>query len=145
MATSFSEQFAVLIRKSGTSAHAHQCDGDASTAVVWDGDSEITIRLSLRNEEIWLIAGSGTLLRFVADSDGEFDHEGIAQVIDQILHGATVEFFGVTEAAEGDDIFTTGFEIGQSSGFAGGLNKSQARFHARLAGPMACASLTILD
>ena len=144
MASPFREQFATLIRRSSTLARAYMCDGDASAAVIWDDDSEITIRLSLRGEEIWLIAGSGTLLRFVAASDGEFDHEGIAHVIDQILHGAAVEFFGVAEAAEGD-VFATGFEIGQSQGFAGGLNESQARFRARLAGPMASASLTILD
>ncbi len=145
MASSFSKQFATLILSSNISAHAHLCDGDPSAAMVWDDDSGITIRLSLRDEEIWLIAGSGTLLRFVAASDGEFDHEGIACVIDQILHGAAVEFFGVAEDANGDDIFAAGFEIGRSQDFGGGLNESRARFRARLAGPMARANLTILD
>jgi len=144
MASSFGEQFAAIVRNTSRSAHAYLCDGNSAAAVAWDDNSEITIRLSLRGEEIWLLAGSGTLLRFVAASDGEFDHEGIGYVINQILHGAAIEFFGVAEDTDNVN-FATGFEIGQSQEFAGGLNGSQARFRTRLAGPMASAALTILE
>lgn len=144
MAFSYSEQFAALVRKTSRSARAYLCDGDSSAAVAWDDNSEITIRLSLKGEEIWLLAGSGTLLRFAAASDGEFDQEGIGYVINQILHGTAIEFFGVTEGIDNDN-FATGFEIGPSQEFAGGLNGSQARFRTRLAGPMASAALTVLE
>lgn len=144
MASSPSEQFASLIRHAGESVHAHLCDGDRSAAVVWDDESEITIRLSLRGDEVWIIAGSGILVRFVAASDGEFDREAIIYVIDQILTGSAVEYFGLAQST-GDDVFATGFDIGPDREYASGLDRSQARFRAQLAGPLARATLTISD
>lgn len=145
MELSYSEQFVALVKELGTQAASYLCDGASTSAMIWDDDSEVTIRLSLRDDEIWLIAGAGILLRFVADSDGEFDREGIAFVIDQILRGAAIEFFGVANHVGGEDIFATGYEIGPKREFAGGLNETQARFRARLAGPLARARLIILD
>lgn len=42
MKSSYSEQFAALIRRSQASANAHLCDGDATSAMVWDTDSPVT-------------------------------------------------------------------------------------------------------
>lgn len=145
MESSFSEQFQTLIRKSSTTAHAYLCDGDASAAMIWDDATHITIRLALKRDEIWLFAGSGTLVRFIAASDGEFDHEGIAQVISQILRGEATEFFGIARADADDDMVATGYEIGLPGGFAGGLSNRQARFRTRLAGPLAGANRAIFE
>jgi len=143
MVSSLSEQFAALVRRIGESTHAHLCEGDPWAAMVWDDKSEVTIRLSLRDDEIWLFAGSGVLVRFIADSDGEFDRPGITSAIDQILAGTAIEYFGVADAGH-DDIFATGFDIGPGE-YASGLDGRQARFRTRLAGPMAVAGIDVYD
>ncbi|KHK95506.1 hypothetical protein LK09_19235 [Microbacterium mangrovi] len=129
------------MRRANRRARAYLCDGDPTSAVVWDPESEITIRLSLRGDEIWVIAGSGILIRFVADSGGELDHEGIAIVLTRILAGEAVEHFGVAGQDDGD-AFATGYRVG-TEGFSGGFTAEEAKFRARLAGPLAVATLEL--
>lgn len=147
MESSYQSQFAGIVRRTGTAARAHLCDGDASEAVVWDPATEITVRLSLRGDEVWLLAGSGLLIRFVAASDGEFDHEGIDRVIGLVLRGEAVEHFGVA-ALDGQDAppsIPTGYRVGEPQGYSGGLPAGQARFEARIAGPLARAHLDLTE
>lgn len=138
MAHSLDQRFANIVHRAGKSARACLCDGDARSAVVWDPASEITIRLALRRDEVWLIAGSGTLIRFVASSEGEFDDEGIDTVIDLILGGEAVEHFGVRGQKTGIT-FTTGYRLDPAGGFSGGLNASESLFQARIGGPLKAA------
>lgn len=140
MASALTEQFAVIVRRAAQHARAHLCDGDPTSAVVWDPASEITIRLSLRSDEVWLIAGSGILIRFVTDSAGDVDIDSIATVLARILAGEAVEEFGV--AGQRGDVFATGYRVG-AEGFSGGLTADEAKFHARLAGPLAVAALDL--
>ena len=144
MACSFDEQLAEIVSRAKASARAHLCDGDTSSAVVWDADSEITIRLSRRGDEMWLLAGSGILLRFVAASDGEFDHEGIDTAIDLILRGEAIEYFGAA-GRKSDPAFATGYRIDSAGGFSGGRTRIESLFQARLAGPMAAGRLDAGD
>lgn len=49
---SLDQQVAEVVHRASGSARACLCDGDASSAVVWDPASEITIRLALRGDEV---------------------------------------------------------------------------------------------
>jgi len=140
--SSFIEQFTGIVLRAKKSARAYLCDGDAHSAVVWDPDSEITIRLSLKEDEVWLIAGSGTLFRFVAASDGEFDHKGIDFVLNSILRSEVAEHFGVAGEAQYDSV-VTGNHIGETNDYAGGLTADDSKYQARIAEPMASARMKI--
>lgn len=134
--TSFEEQFAELVRRISSRARAYLCDGDPRSAVAWDPESEITIRLSLKGDEIWVMAGSALLIRDVAASDGEFDLAGIDLVVDEILGGRAVEHFGLVGQSGTDVVVATGFRL-ESGRFAGGRNEGESLFKARVGGPFA--------
>lgn len=140
MTFSVVEQFAQVVSAAGVSANAHLCEGDSTAAVIWDDSTQITVRLSLRDDEVWILAGSGILVRSITDSEGEFDRVLILDAIRQILRGEAIEYFGVTPCLEEADTFATGFEI-RRVGAAAGLDASSAAFRARLAGPLAQAAL----
>lgn len=140
MGFSFSDQFAGIVRRARNPAQAYICEGDPTSAVVWDIDNEITIRLSLKDDEVWLIAGSGTMVRFVADSNGDFDHDGIDFVISSILLSEVVEHFGAAGKLEYDFV-VTGNQIGPMNEYGGGLTAEESKFQARIAGPIAAAQV----
>jgi hypothetical protein len=142
MISSFSEQFIKIIINAKATTNAHLCKDDPKTAVLWDDSTQITIRLSLNEDEIFLYAGSGIFIRFVASSENLFDHFGIAKVIEQILTGQAIEYFGV-KAKISDDFFATGYVVEAEPKFAGGLKEEEAYFRARLAGPMAKGFLSL--
>ena len=142
MAPSFEEQFAQIVRGIATYANAYLCDGDPRSAVAWDPENEITVRLQLRGDEVWVLAGSGTLIRTFADSTGELEHEGLDRVIRTILSGRAIEYFGVAGYPSIAD-FVTGHDLSPGIGFSGGLNAKQSQFSARIAGPLASAYLDI--
>lgn len=138
MLVKFDEQFGEIVRRANGSFRAYLCDGDSRSAVIWDPYTEITIRLALRNDEIWVIAGSGVLVRFVAASDDTFSDEDIDAVMAAILRGDAVEYFGGAGASTALAA-ATGFDVGSDIGFSGGLGRDEAQFAARLAGPLAAA------
>lgn len=142
---SFDGQFSGIVQRWRTRARAFLCDGDPRSAVIWDQRSHITVRLQLIQDEVWVIAGSGMLVRFVAASDGEFDREGIDDVVGQILAGKAVEYFGAADR-DGEDVIATGYSVGEEPVlFTGGLGQSQSRFRSRIAGPMAVRGLDYLE
>lgn len=141
MASSAGEQLEQLVESLRPAHRAYICDGDRSTAMAWDDESEITVRLSLRGDELWVLAGSGLLARYVVPSDGEFDLETIAEVVDGILTGGAVEFFGPASVGGSGGRVATGFRVGPGS-VSSGVDTEQAAFSARLAGPMARAEPT---
>ncbi|MFT7766740.1 hypothetical protein [Clavibacter tessellarius] len=112
--------------------------------MVWDESSEITVRLSLRGDELWAMAGSGVLVRFVETSEGEFDLDQVEHAVGLMLRGLAVEFFGAADDP-GGEAYPSGFEIGSARAFAGGLDEGQSRFRARLAGPMFRATVPIAE
>ena len=59
MDSSSGSQFEQLVDDASAHVRAHLCEGDPSTAVLWDDPTGITVRLSLLGDEIWLFAGSG--------------------------------------------------------------------------------------
>mgnify|MGYP001292016712 CR=1 FL=1 len=142
MVSSALSQFAELVDRARRVAHAHLCSGDPETGLVWEDKTEITVRLSLRGDEIWLVAGSGLLVRFVASSEHEFDLEGILSAIAVLLSGEAIEYFGV-RAHETEQTYATGFAIGEPPEYAGGLTQDQSRFAAVLGGPLRRAAIPI--
>jgi len=134
------EQFLYLVERTSASANAYTCDGDTDTAFAWDSRNEITVRLALRGDEIWLFAGSGLLVRFVADSEGEFDLDGAMRTIASILAGEAVEYFGVRDRHPPAS-FATGFSVGADHFMQAGLGVVESVYSAHLAGPLARASL----
>lgn len=144
MASSLRDQFGQLVASAAAIGRAHLCVGDSSSALVWDETTEITVRLALRADEVWLLAGSGLLVRFVASSEATLDVEGILDVVKEIICGNATEFFGVASGAPGADQFATGFQIASGS-TSGGLGPSQSAFQARLAGPLARAQRVAED
>jgi hypothetical protein len=142
MESSFSEQFTGIVLRAKKSARAYLCDGDTDSAVVWDPDSEITIRLSLREDEVWLIAGSGSMFRFVAATDSEFDHGGIDFFISSILRSEMGEHFGAVGKAQYDSV-VTGHAIVVADDWSGGLASTESKYQARIAVPMASARMRI--
>lgn len=139
MASSYEEHFLEIVRSAKRFGNAHLCDGDARTALVWSPETEISIRLALRGDEVWILAGSGMLVRFVATSDGDFTNVDIEMAIDSILRGEATEHFGATGADHGD-LFSMGYHVGPDLGY-GGLTEEKARFSARIAGPFAGSAL----
>lgn len=114
---------------------AYLCAGAERDAVVWSSDTEITVRLSARgDDEIWVLAGSGLLIRFVAASDGDLG--GVADVVRRIVAGEAVEMFGDRPAGD-EPAVATGYALGPDRPFAGGLRADEARWTARIAGPFA--------
>lgn len=144
MVSSARSQFAQLIDRAARAAHGHLCSGDPEAGVVWDDKTEITARLSLRGDEIWLVAGSGLLARFVANSEHEFDCEGILSAIAVILSGEAIEYFGV-RGQDSEQAYATGFAIGEPAEYAGGLTHDQSRFATVLGGPLRRASIPVTD
>lgn len=58
--------------------------------MVWSSDAEITVRLTARgDDEIWVLARSGLLIRFVAASDG--DMGDVAKVVRRIGAGEALD------------------------------------------------------
>ena len=115
---------------------AYLCAGADREAMVWSSDTEITVRLSARgDDEIWVIAGSGLLVRFVAASDG--DMGDVAEVVRRIVAGEAVEMFGDRRRADDGFAVATGYALGPDRAFAGGLDGDQARWTARIGGPFA--------
>jgi len=142
---SFDQQFAGIVQRWQPKVQAFSCAGDTRSAVIWHAQSQITLRLHLIEDEVWIIVGSGTLLRFVSASDGEFDHSGIDHVIEQVLAGNAIEYFGAV-GHEHEDVIAVGYRIGEGpAAFTGGLSQNHSRFRARIAGPMAAAQLDELD
>ena len=114
---------------------AYLCAGAEREAVVWSADTEITVRLSARGgDEIWVLAGSGLLIRFVAASDGDLGD--VADVVRRIVAGEAVEMFGDRLAGD-EPAVATGYTLGSDRPFAGGLRADAARWTARIAGPFA--------
>lgn len=144
MVSSALSQFAELIGRAAQFAHAHLSSDDPETGVVWDHKTEITARLSLRGDEIWLLAGAGVLIRFIESSEGEFDLDGILSALSVVLSGEAVEYFGV-RALETEPNYATGFTIGDPPEFAGGLAQDESRFAAVLGGPLRLAEMPITD
>lgn len=142
MAPSFEEQFAQIVRGIATYANAYLCDGDPRSAVAWDPENEITVRLALHGDELWVVAGSGTLIRLIATSSGEHLFDEVDAIVRTILSGRAVEHFGVAGHPSIAD-FVTGDDLGPAIGVAGGLNARQSQFSARIAGPLAKAYLDI--
>ena len=140
MASSYEAQFAAVVRRIGTYARAHLCEGDSTSAVAWHPENQITVRLQLRGDEVWVVAGSGTLVRVVADSFGDLLHDELDSIVRAILDGYATEYFGVAGHPSIAD-FATGYDLGRAAGFAGGRNAKQSRFQARIAGPLAKAAL----
>lgn len=115
---------------------AHLCDGAEREAVVWSAETEITVRLSARgDDELWVMAGSGLLIRFVAADDG--DMGDVAAVVRRIVAGEAVEMFGERRRAGEGPAVATGHALGPDRAFAGGLDSHQALWTARIAGPFA--------
>jgi len=141
MAYSFGDQFATIVQSLRPTHHAHLCDGDPNSAVAWNDATEITARLSLRDDEIWILAGAGLLARFIAPSDGEFDPDTITSVVDEILRGGAVELFTATDPAADAPRTVTGFVL-DSGSVASGSSTQEATFAGRLGGPFARANIT---
>lgn len=116
---------------------AYLCAGAEREAVVWSPDTEITVRLSARgDDEIWVTAGSGLLIRFAAASDG--DMGDVADAVRRIVAGEAVEMFGERRRADDGPAAATGYTLGGPDRvFAGGLDAEQARWTARIGGPFA--------
>lgn len=106
MASRLNEQFTSIVRRASQHARAHLCDGDSTSAVVWDPESE-----------------------------REFDGDSIATVITRILARDVVEYFGVAEQHDGDT-FATGYRVreeGFSGGLAPDETRFHARLAGPLA------------
>ncbi|MCI9889470.1 hypothetical protein JT358_13520 [Micrococcales bacterium 31B] len=108
--------------------------------MMWDDKTEITARISLRGDEVWLVAGSGLLVRFVASSEHEFDLDGILAAAKKILSGHAVEYFGTRDLGT-EPPYATGFAIGEPPEYAGGVTQGQSQFTAILGGPLLRAKL----
>lgn len=114
---------------------AYLCAGADREAMVWSSSTEITVRLSARgDDEIWVLAGSGLLVRFVVADDG--DPGDVAAVVRRIVAGEAVEMFGDRDGAS-CPVVATGYELGPERSFAGGLAADEALWTARVAGPFA--------
>ncbi|WP_156175023.1 MULTISPECIES: hypothetical protein [unclassified Leucobacter] len=142
MESSIRQSFNEIVKSAGDIYCSHLCEGEPNSAMVWDPVSEITVRLSLREDEVWIIAGSGTLVRFIATSESCFSSDDVLAAINSILSGGAIEFFGVQGDASAD-IFCTGYDLGERAGASGGLRQTESRFHARIAGPLAQANLEL--
>ncbi len=143
MDSSSGSQFEQLVDDASAHVRAHLCEGDPSTAVLWDDPTGITVRLSLLGDEIWLFAGSGVLIRHIAPSDGEFDLEGLLATILHVLRGEAIEYFGVRGQTGDDVLLPTGFAV--PDGNAGGTTARSSVAHTRLAGPYAAAKAQYED
>jgi len=139
MSLDIESQLASIVTELAESDDAYLCDGDCRSGVAWSRVTEITIRFAVRGDELHLHAGSGLMLRFVVDSDGGLDSEGILAVSRAILAGDAVESFGIPGQPD-DGLFATGYDIPEL-GFSGGVSSRAATFVARLAGPLESARL----
>lgn len=128
------DALAAIIDDLAADAEAHLLAGDARHGVAWSPETEITVRLSCRgDDEIWVFAGSGTLIRFVAASDG--DPGDVALVVRALLRGEGVEMFGDRTRDDEGPAVATGYRLGDPPIFAGGLTATEARWTSRIAGP----------
>lgn len=142
MEHSFEEQFVETVHRARAWGRAYLCDGDSKSAVIWHPKSHITVRLELRADEIWLVAGAGILGRFVAASDDSFDLEGIDSAISAVLSGKATEYFGVRGQVS-DDLIPTGWML--PSGDAAGRGPRESIYAARVVGPFARGWLATAD
>ena len=115
---------------------AYLCAGNPRQAVAWSPRSEITVRIAAKaDDELWVLAGSGMLVRFVAASDGDFGD--VVTVVQTILAGRAVEMFGDRDRPRSGLTVATGFRLDSDLTFAGGNSESEAAWTARVAGPLA--------
>ena len=92
MVPSLERQLARIVRRARRwYARSYLCAGDPRSAVLWSDQTEITVRLALRGDQLWILAGSGLLIRIVADSEGEIVPENVEPVLRAILAGQAVD------------------------------------------------------
>lgn len=141
MAFSYGEQLEQLVGVLRPEYRAHMCDGDPTSAVAWNEVNEITVRLTVRGDELWIHAGSGLLARFISPSDGDFDQETIGRVVREILDGGAVEFFSALTLPPGSTPIASGFMLASGSMSSGRPNQETTACSARIAGSFAQAWL----
>lgn len=128
-----------IVQDLSSHVEAHLCAGDPNQAVAWSPDSEITVRLASKgDDEIWVIAGSGMLVRFITASDG--DVGDVEPFVRAVLAGQAVEMFGPEDEAGAKSMIATGYRLGPKPLFAGGATEAEATWTARVAGPFAARS-----
>lgn len=114
---------------------AYLCEGAPDHGVAWSNETEITARLTVKgDDEIWVFAGSGILIRFVAASDGDMGDVGT--VVRALLSGEAIETFGDSARPSTGMAIATGYAL-ESAGFGGGLDPDRGQWSARLGGPFA--------
>ena len=119
--------------------HAHLCEGDPRSAMVWSDQNQITVRLHApADDEIWVLAGSGLLAREIADSEGGFE---IEPLVVAILNGRAIEMFGPLRGEA--QMVPLGWQVETADGgmFAGGVANEAPAVPTAVAGPMAVTRL----
>ena len=120
--------------------HAHLCEGDPRSAMVWSDQTQITVRLHAPgDDEIWVLAGSGLMAREIADSEGCFETEPLVVAI---LDGRAIEMFGPLHGNA--QMVPLGWQVETAHGgvFAGGVANEAPAVPAAVAGPLAVARLS---
>lgn len=98
--------------------------GEIDRAAVWS-KTDLAVQLVATGAELWLSAGAGTLVRFVADSNGEFGEEPLA-VVRAVLDGHATEFLQST-ADDPRVLRVAGWRVDTDFGtFAGGIGQDDA-------------------